>query len=84
MLHNSLSGQRGKYRANSELPQLNDLTNAKATKSDSILLPQKYEDQLFRYLLGKFYRNNICRYTTLSSIIRIIESKKTVYVVLFV
>lgn len=76
MLHNSLSGQRGKYRANSELPQLNDLTNAKATKSDSILLPQKYEDQLFRYLLGKFYRNNICRYTTLSSIIRIIESKK--------
>ena len=27
MLHNSLSGQRGKYRANSELPQLNLITS---------------------------------------------------------
>lgn len=45
-------------------------------KDGKIILPKEYEDAIFRYLIETHEEEELCRYTTMSSLIRIIENKK--------
>jgi len=45
-------------------------------KDGKIILPKEYEDAIFHSLIETHKEEELCRYTTMSSLIRIIENKK--------
>ena len=52
------------------------INNASLTKKGSILLANDFENDLFRNLIGEFTEDDLCRYTSLHSTIRIVKEQK--------